>query len=172
MLRLEIRPVKQQLADGFFVSSLAGVGWFWAASRCSRAQLRAQSKRATLAQRCRASSPIALAVVFLAGCISPGAQLGAGTRAEQGAFLFQTWIGHAPATEKERTDSDECYRVAIPKDFTTGEKVAVAVIGWPAAAATGGMDPQWLPRWKACVRERGYQLDEYTLLPSGEWVKR
>jgi hypothetical protein len=115
---------------------------------------------------------VALLALILTGCLAPGAHLGSGTRAEQGAFLFTTWVGHSPATEQERTDSEECYRVAVPKDFTMGEKTAVALFGLPAAAATGAMDPQWLPRWKACVRERGYALDEYTLTKDGEWVKR
>jgi hypothetical protein len=120
------------------------------------------------------ATPILVGGLFLAGCSTATTTT---PNVPRGAFLFQTWIGHAPATDQERKDSEECIAVAVPNPLTPGENAAFAVasaLAGPLAFAVvpKAFDPGWLPRWKACIRDRGYQLDEYHLTPEGEWVKR
>ncbi len=111
-------------------------------------------------------------VALLTACATPAQRQ---EQAEAGQYwIFQKWTGKAAETDQEKSDAREC-AARMAEGFNDGDTalaVAGAYLFTPLAVVSAVQNRHRLPTYKACLREKGYTLDEYTLTPSGEWIKR
>lgn len=129
--------------------------------------------------RGRAGLLVGLIGLLLAGCATLDWRDRDRWHTTQADFYFTNFIGREPAAAQERADGRACYLRAWAWGPTLSahprvpvNPVADALLAAGAFGAVSVTAARRMENYEACLRARGYQLEAWELLPSGEWGRR